>query len=150
MSHFKCGQEIRCFWWFLIVVLEKTLESLLDCKEVKPVNPKGKESWIFIWRTDAEAETPILWQLDAKNWFIGKDPDAGKDLKAGGEWEDRGWDGCMASWTQWTWVWASSGSWWWTGKPGMLPSMGSRRLRQDWATEVKRLEKGNQIDLEQQ
>ena len=68
-------------WCFWTVVLEKTLESSLDCKEIKPVNPKGKQSWIFIGRTDAEAETSILWPPDAKNWLIGKDPDAGKDWR---------------------------------------------------------------------
>ena len=66
-------------WCFWIVVLEKTLASPLDCKEIKPVPPKGNQSWIFIGRTDAEAETSILWPLDANNWLIGKDPDAGKD-----------------------------------------------------------------------
>ena len=60
-------------------MLEKTLESLLDCKEIKPVHPKGNQSWIFIVRTDAEAETPVLWPPDAQNWLIGKDPDAWKD-----------------------------------------------------------------------
>ena len=64
-----------CFW---IVVLEKILESPLDCKDIQPVHPKGDQSWVFIGRTDAEAETPILWPTDAKNWLIGKDPDAGK------------------------------------------------------------------------
>ena len=68
----------RCF---RIVVLEKTLESPLDCKEIKPVNPKGNQSWIFIGRTDAEAETPILWPSDGKNWLIREDPDAGKDRR---------------------------------------------------------------------
>ena len=68
-------------WCFLTVVLEKTLESPLDCKEIQPVHPKGNQSWIFIWRTDAEAEMPILWPLDAKNWLFGKDPDAGKDWR---------------------------------------------------------------------
>ena len=68
-------------WWFWTVVLEKTLESPLDCKEIQPVHPKGSESWIFIGRTDAEAETPILWPPDVKNWLIGKDPDAGKDWR---------------------------------------------------------------------
>ena len=68
-------------WCFWTVVLEKTLESPLDCKEVKPVNPKGNKSWIFIGRTDAEAETSILWPPDAKSWLIGKDPDAGKDWR---------------------------------------------------------------------
>ena len=66
-------------WCFWIVVLEKTLESPLDSKEVKPVRPKGNQSWIFIGRTDTEAEAPILWPPDAENWLIGKDPDAGKD-----------------------------------------------------------------------
>ena len=66
-------------WPFWTVVLEKTLESPLDCKEIKQVNPIGNQSWIFIGRSDAEAETPILWPPDAKNWLLGKDPDAVKD-----------------------------------------------------------------------
>ena len=69
-------QKNWCFW---IVVLEKTLESPLDCKEIQPVHPKGDQSWVFIGRTDVEAETPVLWPPDAKSWLIGKDPDAGKD-----------------------------------------------------------------------
>ena len=68
-------------WWFWIVVLEKTVENPLNYKEIKPVHPKGNQSWIFIGRTDAEAEAPILWPPDAKNQLIGKDPDAGKDWK---------------------------------------------------------------------
>ena len=68
-------------WSFLTVLLEKTLESPLDCKEIKPVNPNGNQSWIFIGRTDAEAESPTLWPPHAKNWLIGKDPDAGKDWR---------------------------------------------------------------------
>ena len=66
-------------WCFWTVVLEKTLESPLDCKEIQPVHLKGDQSWVFIWRTDVEAETPILWPPDAKSWLIWKDPDAGKD-----------------------------------------------------------------------
>ena len=66
-------------WWFLTVVLEKTLESPLYCKEVQSVNPKEDQSWAFIGRTDAEAETPILWTPDVQSWLIGKDPDAGRD-----------------------------------------------------------------------
>ena len=73
-------------WCFCTVVLEKTLESPLDCKEIQLVHPKGNQSWIFIGRTDAEAETPILWPPDAKNWLVGKDPDAGKDWS----WEEKG------------------------------------------------------------
>ena len=72
-------------WCFSTVVLEKTLESPLDCKEIKPVNPKGNQSWIFIGGTDAEAKSPILWPPDVKNWLTGKDPDAGKDWR----WEDK-------------------------------------------------------------
>ena len=73
----------KCFW---TVVLEKTLESPLDCKEIQSVHSKGNQSWIFIGRTDVEAETPILWPPDAKNWLIWKDPDAGKDWR----WEEKG------------------------------------------------------------
>ena len=68
-------------WCFWTVVLEKTLESLLDCKEIQPVHPKGNQSWIFIGRTDADTETPTLWPPDAKNWLIGQDPDAGEDWR---------------------------------------------------------------------
>ena len=99
------------------VVLEKTLDSPLECKEIKPVNPKSNQSWIFIGRTDAEAEALILWPPDAKNWLIAW---WWERLKAGGEGDDRGWDGWMAPLTQWTWIWASSGRWWGTGKTGVL------------------------------
>ena len=68
-------------WYSWTVVLEKTLESLLDSKEIQPIHPKGNQSWIFIGRTDAEAETPVLWPPYGKNWLIGKDPDAGKDWR---------------------------------------------------------------------
>ena len=81
----------------------------------------------------AEAETPILWPPDVKNWLIEKDPDAGKDWRQ--EEKGRG-DGWMASLTRWTWVWVGSGSWWWTGRPGVLWFMGSQRVRHDWATEL--------------
>ena len=115
-------------WWFWTVMLEKTLQSPLNCKKIQPVHPKGNQSWIFTGRTEAEAETPILWPPDAKNWLIGKEPDAGKDWRQEEKGDDRGWDGWMASPILWTWVWASSGSWWWTGKPGVLQSMGSQML----------------------
>ena len=68
-------------WCFWTVILEKTLESSLDCKEIQPVHPKGNQSWIFIGRTDVEAETPIVWPPDAKNWLIGKDSDTGKEWR---------------------------------------------------------------------
>ena len=114
---------------------EKTLESALDFKEIQPVYPKGNQSWIFIGRTDAEAETPILWPSNAKNWLTRKDW-CWERLKAGGEGDDRRWDGWMASLTLWTWVCASSGSWWWTGKPVVLQSMGSQRVRHNWVSEL--------------
>ena len=88
-----------------MVVLEKTLESPLDCKEIKPVHPKGNQSWIFIGRTDVVVETPILWLPDAKNGLIGKDLNAGKDWTQEEKGMTRVWDGWMASLTQWTGVW---------------------------------------------
>ena len=102
-------------WCFWTVVLEKTLESPLDSKEIQPVNSKGNQSRIFTGRIDAEAETLILWPPDAKNWLIGKDPDAGKDRRP----EEKGTN-------PWTWIWASSGSWWWTEKPGVQQSTRSQ------------------------
>ena len=94
-------------WCFWAMVLEKTFESPLDCKKIQPVHPKRNQSWIFIGRTDAEAETPILWPTDAKNWLTGKDPDAGKDWrqeeKGTTEDEMAGWhhglDGRESEWT---------------------------------------------------
>ena len=88
-------QKNWCFW---TVVLEKTLESSLDCKEIKLVHPKGNQSWIFIGRTDAKADTPILWPPDGKNWLIWKDPDAGKDWR----WEEKGMtEDEMVGWHHW-------------------------------------------------
>ena len=130
----KAGWVLKS-WWFQIVVLEKILESPLDSKEIQPVHPKGNQSWIFIGRTNVEVETPILWPRNAKNWIIWR-PWCWERLKAGGEGDDRGWDGWMDSPTQWTWVWVDSGSWWWTGRPGVLQSMGSQRVRHDWMTEL--------------
>ena len=105
-------------WWFWSVVLEKTLESPLDFKEIKSVHPKRDQSWIFIGKIDDEAETPILWPPDVKSWLIGKDPDAVKDWRQEekGTTEDE-MDG---------WVWASSGRQGGTGKPGLL-HVGSKK-----------------------
>ena len=108
---------------------------ILLFKKIQPVGPKGNQPWIFIGRTDTEAETPIFWPPDVKSWLIGKDSDW-EGLGAGGEGDDRGWDGWMVSPTQWTWVWVNSGSWWWTGRPGLLQFMGSQRVRHDWVTEL--------------
>ena len=123
-----------CFW---TVVLEKTLESPLDCKKIKPVNPKWNQPWVLLeglmlklqyfghlmQRADSLEKTLML-----------------ERLKAGGEGNDRGQDGWMASLTsltQWTWVWASSRRWWRTGKPCMLQSKGSQIVRHDWASELQ-------------
>ena len=122
-------------WCFWTVMLEKTLESPLDSKGIKPVNPKGNQSWIFTGRTDAETEAPVLWSRDVKSRLIRKDW-CWERLKPGGEEDDRWWDGWMTSLTQWTRVWASSGRWWRTGKPGVLQSMGLQRdttERLNWA-----------------
>ena len=123
-------------WCFWTVVLEKTLKNPLDCKEIQPVHPKGNQSWIFIGRTDAEAEnsnTLATWCVELthlkRSWCWEK-------LKGGGKGDDRGWDGWMASLTQWTWVWVNSGSWWWTGRPGVLQSTGLQRVGHDWVTEL--------------
>ena len=118
-------------WCFWTVVLEKTLESPLACKKIQPVNAKGSQSWIFIGRTDAELQ--YTWHEELTRL---KRPWCWKRLKAGGEGDHRGWDGRMASPTQWTWVWVDSGSWWWTGRPGVLQSMGSQRVGHDWETEL--------------
>ena len=117
------------------MVLEKTLESPLDGKEIKLVNPKGNQSWIFIGRTDAEAETQILWPPDSKNWLIWKGPDAGKDWRREkkGMTEDEmvGWHYQLNGRE-----WVNSGSCWWTGRPGVLRFMGSQRVGYDWVTEL--------------
>ena len=133
---FHVGWVLKNWSFWTCGVGEDSWESL-DCKEIKPVNPDGNQSWILIVRTDAEAEAPILWPPDAKSWLIRKDPDARKDWK---QEEQRRTEDEMVGWhhhwgMQWTWVWASSGRWWSTAKPGVLQSMRSQRLRQDWATE---------------
>jgi len=123
-------------WCFWTMVLEKTLESPLDYKEMRSnqlilreINPEYSLEGLMMkvklqyfghlmWRTDLFEKTLMLW------------------LNAGGEGDDRGWDDCKASLTSWTWVWAGSRRWWWTGKTGMLQSMGSQRVRHDWVTEL--------------
>ena len=110
-------------------MLEKTLESPLDSKEIQSVHPKGDQSWVFIW-TDWgwswNANTLATWCEELTHL---KRPWCWERLKVGGEGDDRGWDGWLASPTQWTWVWVNSGIWWWTGRPGMLQSM-----EYNWAT----------------
>ena len=121
-------------WCFWTVVLEKTLESPLDCKEIQPVHPKAVldthwKDWCWSWNSN----TLATWCEELTHW---KRPWCWERWKSGGEGNDRGWEGWMASPTQWTGVWVSSRSWWWTGKPGVLQSMGSQRVGHDWATEL--------------
>ena len=113
----------------------------LDCKEIKPVNIKESQPWIIIGKTDVEVEAPILWPPDAKSWLIWKGPMLGKIeggrrrvLQRNGYY--RGWDGWMASPIWWAWVWVNSRSWWWTGRPGMLQSVGLQRVGYNWVTEL--------------
>ena len=123
-------------WWFWTVVLEKTLESLLDCKEIQPVSPKGSQSWIFIGRIDVEAEIPSILATWCEELTLEKDPESGKDWR----WEEKGTtEDEMVEWHYWLdghEFEQTLGSWWWTGKPGVLQSMGSQRVRDDWATEL--------------
>ena len=123
-------------WWFWTVVLEKTLESPLDCKEIQPVSPKGSQFWIFIGRTDAEAEIPNILATWCEELTLEKDPESGKDWRPEekGTTEDE-----IVEWHYWLdghEFEQALGSWWWTGKPGVLQSMGSQRVRDDWATEL--------------
>ena len=114
-------------WCFWTVVLEKTLESLLDCKEIQVVHPKGDQSWIFLKGLVLKLKLQYFGHLMRRLTYL-KRPWCWERLKAGREEDNRGWDCWIASPTQWTWVWASSGSCWWTGKPGVLQSMGSQRV----------------------
>ena len=126
-------------WCFWTVVLEKTLENPLDCKEIKPVNPKGNQSWIFIGRMDAEAETPILWPPNVKDWLSGKDPDVGKDWRQEekGTTEDE-----MVGWHHWLngHEFEQAPRVGDTGRPGVLQSTGSQRVGHDWTTELNWIE----------
>ena len=116
-------------WCFWTAVLEKTLESPLDWKEIQPVNPKGNQPWIFTGRTDAE--TPTLWLPDVKSWLIRKDW-CWERLKAEGEGDDRGWDAWMASLTRWTWVWARSRRWWGQGSLACCSPRGQKESDTTW------------------
>ena len=122
-------------WWFWTVMLEKTLESPLDCKMIQPVNAKGNQSWILIGRTNAEIEPPILWPTDVKNDSLEKTLLLGK-IEGRRREDDRGWDGLMESPTRWTWVYPSSRSG--QASPGVLQSTGLQRVWHDWVTKLNR------------
>ena len=122
-------------WCFWIVVLEKILESPLDCKEIQPVHPKRDKSWCslegLMLKLKLQYFGPSCEELT--HW---KRPWCWEGLEAGGEGDDRGWDGWMAPSTQWKCIWVNSRSWWWTGRPGVLRFMGSQRVGHDWMTEL--------------
>ena len=143
---FSCGHvwmwELDCEeswapknWCFWTVVLEKTLECLLDCKEIQLVHSKGNQSdyslegLMLSWNSS----TLATW---CEEWTHWNRPWCWEKLRAEGEGDDRGWDGWMASLTRWMWVWVNSGSWWWTGRPGVLQFMGSQRVGHNWMTEL--------------
>ena len=121
-------------WCFWTVVLKQTLESPMDCKEIKPVHPKGNQSWIFIgdWCWSWNSNILATWCEELTHW---NRLCHWERLKAGGE-GMTGWDGWMASPIRWTWVWASFGCWWWTGKPGVLQVMGPQGAGWNWVTEL--------------
>ena len=122
-------------WCFWAVVLEKTLESPLDCKKIQPVHPKGNQSWVFIGR-----KLMLKVKLQYFGYLMWRADSFEKTLMLGGiggrrRRDDRGWDAWMASLTQWIWVWVDSGSWWWTGRPCMLWFV-LPRVGHNWATEM--------------
>ena len=126
------AQKNWCFW---TVVLQKTLESPLDCKEIQPIHPRrsvlGVHWWDWCWSWNSN--TLATWCRELTHW---KRPWCWERLRAGEEGDDGGWNGWMVSLTQWTWFWVDSGSWWWTGRPGVLRFMGSQRVGHNWATEL--------------
>ena len=150
---FSCGHvwmwELDCEeswapknWCFWTVMLEKTLESPMDCKEIQPVHSKGDQPWDFkSWSWSSSTLATSCEELT--HW---KRLWCWEGLGAGGEGDDRGWDGWMASLTRWTWVWVDSGSWWWTGRLGVLRFMGSQRVGHDWATELNWLKEQSPQD----
>ena len=143
---FSCGHvwmwELDCEegwapknWWFWAVVLEKTLESPLECKEIQPVHSEGVSPGIslegMMLKLKLQYFHHLMWRVESMEnlWCW-------EGLGAGGEGDDRGWDGWMASVIWWTWVWVNFGGWWWTRRPGVLRFMGSQRVGHDWATEL--------------
>ena len=123
---------------------EDSWESL-DYKEIQPIHSKGDQPWVFIGRTDAKSNTLATSCEELTHW---KRLWCQEGLGAGGEGDDRGWDGWMASLTRWTWVWVNSGSWWWTGRPGVLQFMGSQRVGHDWVTELNWTEESSLVLFE--
>ena len=133
-SKYWCNEQEDA--WILFF-LRKKIDTIQMDEEIQPVYPKENKSWIFTGRTDAEAENSNTLATWCEELTHLKRPWCWERLKTGGEGVDRGWDFWKASMTQWTWIWGSSGSWWWTGNPGVLQSIGLQRVGHDWATELK-------------
>ena len=138
-------------WCFWTVVSEKTLESPLDCKEIQPVHPKGRSVLSVHWKDlcwSWNSNILATWCEELTHW---KRPWCWERLKAGGEGDDRGWDGLMASLTQWTWVWVKSGRWWWTGRPGIFGPWGRKESdtteHLNWSTDWSWSQTSCYIDL---
>jgi len=127
--------ECQKNWWLRAVVLQKTPECPLYSKEIKPVNIKGDQLWTLVGRTAAEAWSSSILATKCEELIHWKSLWCWERLRAEEE-GIRGWDGWMASLTQWIWVWVNSGSWWWTGRPGVLRFMGLQRVGHNWATEL--------------
>ena len=123
-------------WCFWTVMLEKTLESPLDCKEIQPVHSWRRSGLGFLWKEWCWSWNSSTLATSCEELTHWKRLWCWEGLRAGGEGDDPGWDGWMASLTRWTWVWVNSGSWWWTGRPGVLRFMVSQRVGHDWATEL--------------
>ena len=121
------------------MVLEKSLQRPLDCNRIKPDHPKGNQSWISLEGLMLQVKLQYSGHL-MRRAGCQKSPWCWERLREGGEGDNRGSDGWMVSLTQWTWVWVSSRSWWWTGKPGVLQSVGSQRVGHDWGTELNCIE----------
>ena len=130
----------ECFWCFWTVVLEKTLESPLDCKEIQPVHSEGDQPWVFFWKEWCWSWNSSTLATSCEELTHWKRLWCWERLGIGGKGDDRGWDGWMASRTRWTWVWVNSRRWWWTGRPWVLQSWGLKESdmteRLDWATEL--------------
>ena len=130
------GLGVRVGKWGMLAPKYKFLESPLDCKEIQPVHSKGDQPWDLFGRNDAKDETLVTLATSCKELTHWKRFWCWEELGAGGEGDDRGRDGWMASLTQWTWVWVNSRSWWWTARPVVLWFMESQRVGHDWVTDL--------------
>ena len=148
MWELDCEESLEpknwCFW---TVVLEKTLESPLDCKEIQQIAFWRRSALGFLWKEWLWSWSSSTLATSCEELTHWKRLWCWEGLGAGGEGDDRGWDGWMTSRTRWMWVWVNSGSWWWKGRPGVLQFMGSQRVGHDWATELNWTMIGDRVVL---